>query len=117
MKTKTYYLFCDLKEDETLIAEYKEHHKQVWPEVLQSIADSGIISMKIFNKGNRLFMIIEASESFTFQNKAEMDAANPTVKEWEQLMWNYQQKIPFSKENEKWVVLDEIFSFSSNENI
>jgi len=109
MKTKTYYLFCDLKDDEKLIAEYKAYHKNVWPEILKSIKDAGIEKMEIYNKGNRLFMVMEVNASFSFEEKAKMDANNPKVQEWEQLMWKYQQKVPIAKEDEKWVLLDKIF--------
>ena len=109
MKTKKYYLFCDLKDDEKLIAEYKAYHKNVWPEILKSIKDAGIVKMEIYNKGNRLFMLMEVNHTFSFEEKAKMDANNPKVQEWEQLMWKYQQKVPAAKENEKWVLLDQIF--------
>lgn len=109
METKTYYLFCDLKDDEKLISEYKAYHKNVWPEVIKSIKDSGIMNMEIYNKGNRLFMVMEVNDSFSFDKKAEMDANNPKVQEWEILMWNYQQKVPMANEGEKWLLLDKIF--------
>jgi len=107
---KTYYLFCDLKDDPKLIAEYKKHHEKVWPEIIKSIKDSGIKNMEIYNKGNRLFMLIEADETFTFEKKAKMDINNPKVQEWEHLMWKYQQKVPVAREGEKWVLLEKIFS-------
>lgn len=91
------------------MAQYKAHHKQVWPEIIKSIKNSGIVAMEIYNKGNRLFMVMEVLETFSFEKKAEMDANNPKVQEWETLMWHYQQKLPFAKTNEKWVLLDEIF--------
>ncbi|OYX28926.1 MAG: L-fucose mutarotase [Flavobacteriales bacterium 32-35-8] len=109
METKKYYLFCDLKDDEKLIAEYKAYHKKVWPEIIKSIKDSGIVNMEIYNKGNRLFMIMEVNDTFSFQKKAEMDANNTKVQEWETLMWNYQQKVPMAREGEKWLLLDRIF--------
>ncbi|HMR16631.1 MAG TPA: L-rhamnose mutarotase [Mariniflexile sp.] len=109
MKTKRYCLFCDLKDDQSLIAEYIEHHKKVWPEVLESIKTSGIINMEIYNKGNRLFMIMEVDDSFSFEAKSQLDASNPKVQAWETLMWKYQQKVPIAKKGEKWLLLDEIF--------
>jgi len=109
MKTKKYYLFCDLKDDENLIAEYKAYHKNVWPEILKSIKDAGVVNMEIYNKGNRLFMLMEVNDSFSFDKKTEMDSNNTKVQEWEQLMWNYQQKVPVAKEGEKWVLMDKIF--------
>jgi len=36
-KRKKYCFALDLKEDETLIETYKEHHKKVWPEILEQI--------------------------------------------------------------------------------
>ncbi len=109
MITKRYCLSCDLKDDPILINEYKEHHKNVWPEILESIKVSGIEKMNIYNLGNRLFMIIEVNESFSFDKKAKLDANNSKVQEWEALMWNYQQKLPMAKEGEKWLLLEEIF--------
>lgn len=109
MNTKRYCLFCDLKDDPVLIEEYKEHHKKVWPEILESIKESGIEKMNIYNLGNRLFMIIEVNESFSFDKKAALDENNPKVQEWETLMWEYQQSLPMAKKNEKWLLLNEIF--------
>jgi len=85
------------------------YHQNVWPEVLKSIKDSGIRKMEIYRMENRLTMVIETSESFSFQKKAEADRNNPKVQEWEKLMWNYQQAIPHAKPGEKWVLMERIF--------
>lgn len=107
---RKYALALDLKDDEELIRQYEEYHKQVWPEILESIKDSGIQNMEIYRTGNRLFMIMEVGEDFSFDAKAEADAENPKVQEWEELMWDYQQALPKSKPGEKWVLMDKIFS-------
>lgn len=109
MATKRYALACDLKDTPELISEYIELHKNVWPEILESIKVSGIEDMEIYNIGNRLFMILEVNDSFTFDKKAELDANNPKVQEWENFMWKFQQKLPMAKEGEKWLLLEEIF--------
>ena len=36
-----YCLALNLKNDPSLIAEYEEHHRKVWPEIKISITDSG----------------------------------------------------------------------------
>lgn len=92
-----------------MIAEYEEYHRAVWPEIKKSILDSGITNMEIYRFGNRLFMVMETDDSFTFDRKAAMDAANAKVQEWEQLMWKFQQPVPGSKPGEKWVLMDKIF--------
>lgn len=109
---KTFCLTLDLKNDPTLIEEYEQHHKHVWPEVLQSIKDSGIENMEIYRLSNRLFMIMQVDDTFSFEKKAAMDASNPKVQEWEKLMWKYQQALPVAKPGEKWLLMDKIFSLN-----
>lgn len=105
-----YCLALDLKDDENLIAGYEKMHREVWPEIISSIKNAGIESLEIYRTGNRLFMILEAGESFSFEKKAAMDAANETVQKWEELMWKYQQALPTAKPGEKWMMMDKIFS-------
>ncbi|MDV2447931.1 L-fucose mutarotase [Elizabethkingia anophelis] len=107
---RKYALALDLKDDDELIRQYEEYHKQVWPEILESIKNSGIQSMEIYRTDNRLFMIMEVGDDFSFDAKTEADAGNPKVQEWENLMWDYQQALPKSKPGEKWVLMDKIFS-------
>jgi L-rhamnose mutarotase len=105
-----YCLALDLIDDPKLIAEYEAYHRAVWPEILQSITDSGILHMEIYRTGNRLFMIMETADSFSFDHKSKSDEANPKVQDWEKLMWKYQQALPNAKPGEKWMLMDKIFS-------
>jgi L-rhamnose mutarotase len=106
---KKYCLALDLINDEKLIAEYEDYHKEIWPEIKSSILDSGITNMEIYRFSNRLFMIMETTDSFSFEAKAAADKANPKTEDWENLMWKYQQAIPGAKPGEKWVLMDKIF--------
>lgn len=110
---KKYCLALDLKDDPEIIRQYEVYHQNVWPEVLQSISDSGIEKMSIYRTGNRLFMQIEANDSFSFEEKAKMDLANPKVQEWENLMNTFQQRLPWAEPNAKWVLTEEIFHYSN----
>lgn len=110
---KRHCLALDLKDDPELIAAYEEYHRNVWPEVLDSLRDSGIDHMEIYRIANRLFMIIEVSDTFSFEEKARMDAGNKKVQEWEVLMWDYQQALPVAKPGEKWLPMEKIFEFSA----
>lgn len=110
MQMKRYCLALDLKNDPGLIAEYEMHHKEVWPEIISSIKVSGIELLDIYRTGNRMFMIIEANEAFSFEKKTATDAANPKVQEWENLMWKFQQALPWAKPGEKWILMEKIFS-------
>ena len=108
---KKHCLALDLKDDPELIAAYEEYHRNVWPEVLDSLGNSGIINMEIYRISNRLFMIIEVEDSFSFEKKAKMDEGNVKVQEWEVLMWDYQQALPIAKPGEKWLPMEKIFNF------
>lgn len=114
---KTFYLALDLVDDEARIAEYEAYHKKVAPEIIKSITDSGITNMILYRTGNRLFMIIEAEDRFDFDEKSKMDASNPSVQIWEALMDTYQQRLPWSKPGEKWVLMDEIFNLKKNDSL
>ncbi len=109
---KRYALALDLIDDPQKIREYEEWHTRVWPEIIESIKSAGIGQMEIYRAGNRLFMIMETSDSFTFAEKQTRDTNNPAVQKWEELMWNFQQALPFAKPGEKWVVMQKIFSLS-----
>jgi L-rhamnose mutarotase len=104
-----YCLTLDLKDDPALIAEYEKYHEAIWPEIHQSITGSGITDMEIYRYDNRLFMIMETDDSFSFEKKGAADAANPKVQEWESLMWKYQQPLKNALKGEKWVLMNKIF--------
>jgi L-rhamnose mutarotase len=107
--TRRICLATDLKDDRSLIAEYREYHERIWPQITQSIKDSGIEDMEIYLLGTRLFMIIEVNDRFSFEAKENADRANPKVQQWEKLMWSFQKPLPQAKPGEKWVPMERIF--------
>ncbi len=110
---KKYCLALDLKNDAALIAEYEGYHKKLRPEIEKSIRESGILNMEIYRVENRMFMIMETEDDFSFEQKTALDAANEKVQEWEAFTWKYQQEIPGGKPGEKWRLMDKIFSLNS----
>ena len=106
---RRYYLALDLKDDPDMIAEYEDHHRKISPEILASIKESGVERMQLFRTGNRMFMVMEVLDDFSFSEKERMDKTNPAVQRWEDLMWKYQQSLPFAKPGEKWVLMEKIF--------
>ena len=105
---KRYCLALDLKDDPSSIALYEEYHQSVWPEIVESIKSSGIIQLEIYRVSNRLFMLLDTKDDFSFEEKALMDAQNEMVQQWEKLMWEFQQALPFAKPGEKWVLMQKI---------
>lgn len=109
---RKYCLALDIKNDQKSIEAYDEHHRSVWPEIKKSIKDAGILNMEIYRTGNRLFMIMEVDEGFSFETKAAMDSANPKVREWEELMWQFLQPLPHVAGEKKWVLTEKVFSLN-----
>lgn len=107
--TQRYCLTLDLKDDPALNAEYKRYHQKIWPEITRSIKDAGVENLEIYLLGTRMFMILEGGPNFSFAAKAKADQANPKVREWEELMWNFQQALPQAKPGEKWLLMERIF--------
>jgi L-rhamnose mutarotase len=110
--------FCfalDLKNDLALIVEYKKYHEKIWPEITQSLKDSGIEDLQIYLLGTRMFMIMEVNQSFSFEKKTKADEQDPTVQAWEQLMWRFQQAQPEAKPGEKWLRMERIFELERGE--
>ncbi len=110
MKNVRYCFALDLKEDPKLIEAYDLHHQKVWPEIESQILKTGVKSLELYRVQNRLFMILEAAPSFSLVEKAKSDAAHPKVQEWEKLMWNFQQQLPFAQPGEKWVLMKKIYT-------
>jgi L-rhamnose mutarotase len=106
--SRRYCLTLDLKDDPQLIAEYKQHHEKLWPEITQSIKNAGIEDLEIYLLGTRMFMIMEVNDQFSFAAKTKADKENPKVQQWEQLMWRYQQALPQAGPGEKWLLMERI---------
>jgi L-rhamnose mutarotase len=106
---KKFCLALDLVDNKKLIDEYINHHRSVWPEVESSIINSGIEKMEIYSVCDRLFMIIHVNKEFSFENKSKLDIKNKVVQKWEVLMSKYQKKLPDTKKNEKWKLMNKIY--------
>jgi len=115
MSRQRHCFACDLIDDPDLMKLYKAYHEpgKVWPEIIASIKEAGIVDMEIYLTGNRMFMIMEVDESFSAERKALMDQNNPKVQEWEELMWTFQKALPWAKLGEKWVSMEQIFKLDS----
>jgi L-rhamnose mutarotase len=108
---RTYCLMLDLQDDPALIAEYKRHHepKHIWPEVIVATRDLGILSEEIYLLGNRLVMVLQTTNHFSWEAKHAADRENGRLREWETKMWKYQKSLPQARPGEKWILMEKIF--------
>jgi len=109
--------FCltlKMRPDPVLMEEYVQRHAAVWPEILESIRAAGVTGMQIFRDGYRMVMIMETTDEFTMERKAEMDRANPVVTRWEAEMAKYQQSDPGADASAKWLPMEKIFDLQTS---
>ena len=105
-----YCLTLGLKADPALIAEYIEHHRNVPEPIKQSLRDAGILDMQIYERNAQLFMIIDTTDDFSFERKAELDRCNPAVLEWEQLMARFQDVSAEADPVSRWQPMQKVFA-------
>ncbi|MFC5683148.1 L-rhamnose mutarotase [Flavobacterium sp. MAHUQ-51] len=106
---KRYCFALDLINDQESIRHYIEYHQLVWPKIIESLHEAGIVKAEIYHVEDRLFLIMDTDVSFSLEKKGKMDAENPIVQQWENIMWKYQKALPNAKPGEKWVLMNRIF--------
>ncbi|WKN43449.1 L-rhamnose mutarotase [Tunicatimonas pelagia] len=109
---KDYAQTVNLKNDPEVIREYEKHHAAVWPEVLSALKEVGVIDMKIYRLGRRLFMFMQTEDDFDLNvDMPRYLALHPRCREWESLMGTFQEKVPEAQPHEKWAIMKKIFEF------
>ena len=76
---------------------------------MKSISNSGIHNIEIYRTCNRLIMVMETDDDFSFESKAAMESTNQLGHQWEELMWKFQQPLPWAEQREKWILMNRIF--------
>jgi L-rhamnose mutarotase len=108
---KRYCKTLELKDDPTLIEEYKRLHAKgaVWHEVTQGMKEVGIIDMEIYIDGTKLFMIMDTVADFDHDEAMARLGKLPRQAEWEGLTSKFQKTLPVSSAKEKWKLIERIF--------
>jgi len=111
-EVKRYCQTLKLKDDATLIEEYKYWHspQNCWPEIPEGIRAVGILDMEIYIHGNLLFMIIETPIDFDWDTAFGILATLDRQAEWEDFMAKFQIAKAGAGSSEKWTLMERIFS-------
>jgi L-rhamnose mutarotase len=109
-------LTVDLRDDPEAIAVYREHHRRVWPEVIESLREAGIEQLDIHIMGRRLVMIVELRDGLDYQRAfAAHAASSPRVAEWERLMKSLQEPSPDAPDGDWWALMEPVFQLEEQE--
>jgi L-rhamnose mutarotase len=116
LPNKQHILTLELRDDDELIGVYEQYHQpgHVWPEILKSIKESGIVDMQIYRSATFLVMLLETTNDFSFEKKFVLDSCNARVQEWEKLMDRFQHVDTADPEQGKWRPMLQIFSLAEH---
>ena len=100
----------DLKDDPRGIAAYRRHHREIWPEVRDSLLRVGVLRLDIYALERRLVMVMDTREGFDLERSfAAHAASDPRCAEWEELMKTFQQPPPGARAGELWTAMENVF--------
>jgi L-rhamnose mutarotase len=91
-------------------AEYIRYHKEVWPTVLETIAECGIRNYSIFLRSGILFAYFEYYGD-DLQTDLRKMAADPETQRWWSIMDPLQMPLDDAAPGEKWSAAAEVFHF------
>jgi len=107
---KHFGMTLNLKDEPQIIEKYKSYHADVWPETEQALKAVGIIQMKIFLLGRRLFMYMQTVDEFDIDRDfPRYLEQHPRCKEWDDLMSTFQEKVPEAMEDEWWALMEQVY--------
>ena len=108
--TTRHVMTLDLKDDRRGIAAYRRHHRNIWPEVRDSLRRVGVLRMDIYQLERRLVMVMDTKEGFDLKRSfAAHVASHPRCAEWEELMKTFQRAPPGARAGRLWTPMESIF--------
>jgi L-rhamnose mutarotase len=112
MRRKCFAL--DLENDAALIAEYVRMHEpgSVWPAIIDHLRAQGVNTMEIWQRADRLFMIIEATDDYPRSSVSHGDVSKN--QQWEEYMATFQRALPDAAPGEKWSEMVRIFCLADH---
>ncbi len=100
----------DLKDDPAGVTAYRRYHREIWPEVRDSLLRVGVLRMDIYALERRLVMVMDTRAGFDLKRSfAAHAASDPRCAEWEALMKTFQQAPPGARAGELWTRMENVF--------
>ena len=87
---------------------YRKYHADVWPGVLDMIKKCNIQNYSIFHKDGKLFVYFEYTGD-NFAGDMDKMSADPTTREWWDIMEPMQDPLITRAQGEWWANMDEVF--------
>jgi L-rhamnose mutarotase len=102
-----------LKDGAEVVERYKQHHRNAWPEVIARLRQIGVVEMRIYLRGRRLFMYMETVDGFAPEREFPKLSNDSRYREWDALMTGLQEPAPEAEAGEWWAEMEEVFDLSA----
>lgn len=115
-ETDRYCLTLDLREDSSLIREYRQLHtpQGIWSEIPAGIRQSGCRDMEIYLRDNRMFLIVEIDRGASLDSVWKAMGEQPKQEEWARFVRQFQQSIPGAPQDASWLLMDKVFDLDDH---
>jgi L-rhamnose mutarotase len=87
----------------------------VWPGVIDHIRANGVENMEIWHHGDRLFMIMDATDEYPRRDASHVGQQESD--RWEGCMAQFQRALPGTAPGEKWLALRRIFLLAEHKGL
>jgi L-rhamnose mutarotase len=112
---KSYAKTILLRDEPGVIEAYKKAHDAIWPGVAASLKAVGVLEIRIWLVGRRMFMLLEAGDDFDIdRDLCRYVGLDPANMEWEKMTASYQERAPEAKEGEQWAAMDLMFKLTDH---
>ena len=101
-----------LKDDDEVVEQYRQYHRNAWPEVIARLQEIGVLEMRIYLLGRRLFMYMEAVDGFDPDRDFPKLNEVTRYRDWDELMRTLQERAPEAKPGEWWASMEEVFDLN-----
>lgn len=103
-----------LKDNASLIAEYKKYHLPggVWPEILNAIREVGVSDQEIYLKDRDLFLFQDTPKDLAYHEAMDELSSKSKHSEWQILMSDFQEFDPKKSAEPIWNPCERIFKLS-----
>ena len=107
--------FCQfLKLNPETLDQYKYWHnsQNIWKEIPEGIRKAGILDMEIYVINDMAFMVLETPVDFNWDEAFGRLATFERQAEWEDFVSKFQQAGDGKRSEEKWQLVERIFSLT-----
>jgi L-rhamnose mutarotase len=101
-----------LRDEAEVVERYRAEHARAWPEVIARLRQAGILELRIFLLGRRLFLYMTAPDGFDPLRDLAGLVDDPRYREWDELMRSMQEPVPEAGAGDWWAPMEEVFDLN-----